>query len=52
MVFSRAMDLDSIASRRSSLIMMMQTADLWQLPDRAQLWWLNRPGSGVSISNE
>ena len=35
MVFSRAMDLDSLASRGSALIMMMQPADLWQLPDRA-----------------
>jgi hypothetical protein len=24
--------------------MMMQTADLWQLPDRAEFWWLHRTG--------
>jgi hypothetical protein len=26
--------------------MMMQTADFWQLPDRSELRWLNRPRLG------
>src|SRR5262245_34284699 len=32
-----------MSSRRSPLIMMMQPTHLWDFPDRANLWPLNRP---------